>query len=330
MQFLIFVRSIGRRRHHRLRDLLYITALPLITAVSSCTGVTAQAQESSNSTFTTDTRLVVLHASVVDTKGRFVTNLPQQAFTVFEDDAAQPIRVFKREDVPVSLAVVVDNSGSMRNRRREIEAAAMAMINASNPRDEVTIINFNDEPYHDVPFTSDKRKMQAGLARLESRGGTAMRDAVGLSIDLLKRHSRNDKKVVAIITDGNDNASTQLTLEELVEKAHQSEVAIFSVGFLNDEDRGEAKKAKRALEVLAKASGGTAAFPGDLASVSGAAVRIAAEVRNQYVIAYTPTNAALDGRFRTVRIDVRGPNKPRARTRSGYYATESPMRRAKS
>ena len=300
-----------------------------VIAVTAAISLTANAQESSDSTFSADTRLVVLHATVVDAKGRFVTNLPRQAFTVLEDNTAQPIRVFQREDVPVSLAMVVDNSGSMRNKRKEIEAAAMAMINASNPRDEVTIINFNDEAYHDVPFTSDVGKMHAGLSKLDSRGGTAMRDAVSLSIDLLKSRGKHDKKVVAIITDGNDTASAGLTLEKLVEKAHQSDVAIFSVGFLNDENKGEAKKAKRALEALAKASGGTAAFPEELADVSAAAVNIAAEIRNQYVIAYSPTNAALDGKFRSVRIEVRGPNRPKARTRSGYYATASPTQRAK-
>ena len=115
-----------------------------------------------------------------------------------------------------------------------------------------------------------------------------------------------------------------------MEKAHQSEAAIFSVGFLNDENRGEVKKAKRALETLAKASGGTVSFPENLTSLSTAAVYIAAEIRNQYVIAYSPTNATLDGKFRNVRVEVRGPNKPKVRTRSGYYATSSPAQRGKS
>ncbi len=279
-----------------------------------------KAQDENNPTFSTGTRLVVLHATVVDAKGRLVTNLPRAAFTVIENHTVQPIKTFQREDVPVSLALVVDNSGSMRNKRKEIEAAALAMINASNRHDEVTIVNFNDEIFHDVAFTSDIKKLEAGLSHLDTRGGTAMRDAVSLAIDLVKNQGKHDKKVVAIITDGNDTASTKSTLEQLIDKAHQSEVAIFSIGFLNDEEKKEAKKAQKALEALAKASGGTALFPRELSAVSAAAVGIASEIRNQYVIAYIPTNASLDGTFRTVRVQVKGPNGPKVRTRSGYYA----------
>jgi Ca-activated chloride channel homolog len=292
-------------------------------------GMTAlDAQQESNPTFSADTRLVVLHATVVDAKGRLVTNLPQTAFTVIENNTVQPVKTFQREDVPVSLALVVDNSGSMRNKRKEIESAALAMINASNPRDEVTIVNFNDAVDHTVPFTSDIKKLEAGLSHLDSKGGTAMRDAVSLAIDLVKKEGKHDKKVVAIITDGNDTASTNTSLEQLVEKAHQTEVAIFSIGFLNDEDKKEAKKAQQALEALAKASGGNASFPRQLSAVSPAAVSIASEIRNQYVIAYSPTNTALDGTFRTVRVQVKGSNNPKVRTRSGYYANSGQQSKA--
>jgi VWFA-related protein len=191
---------------------------------------------------------------------------------------------------------------------------------SSNPRDEVTIINFDDQVVHTVPFTSDIKKLEAGLSQLDSKGGTAMRDAVSLAIDLVKKEGKHDKKVVAVITDGNDTASTETSLEQLIGKAHQSEVAIFSVGFLSDEDKGEAKKARKALEALAKASGGTASFPRELSEVSLAAVAIASEIRSQYVIAYSPTNASVDGTFRTVRVEVKGQKKPKVRTRSGYYA----------
>ena len=215
MQLPIRRRQMSARPHCK-GTARWLLAAGAMVVASAAIAFTARAQENSESTFSMDTRLVVLHATVIDTKGRFVTNLPRQAFTVREGNAVQPISVFRREDAPVSLALVVNNSGGMRNKRKEIEASAIAMINASNPRDEVTIINFNDEAHHDVPFTSDKAKMQAGLSKLNSLGGTAMRDAVGLSIDLLERKGKHDKKVVAIITDGNDTANSELTLEKLV------------------------------------------------------------------------------------------------------------------
>src|SRR5688572_11781312 len=153
-------------------------------------------------TFRSDTRLVVLHASVVDKDGRLLTELPRSAFKVYENKIEQPVKTFRREDVPVTLGLVIDNSGSMRNKRKQVESAAMAAIKASNPRDEVTIINFADEPFEDVPLTSDIKKMEEGLTRLDSRGGTAMRDAISATIDKIKQKGKHDKKVLFIVTDG--------------------------------------------------------------------------------------------------------------------------------
>src|SRR5829696_3140178 len=146
-------------------------------AVLAISALHIQAQES-DTTFRADTRLVVLHASVVDKDGKLLTDLPRTAFKVFENNIEQPIKTFRREDVPVSLGLVIDNSGSMRNKRKRVEAAALSAVKASNPRDEVTVINFNDEPFQDVEFTSDIKKMEEGLTKIDSRGGTAMRDAV--------------------------------------------------------------------------------------------------------------------------------------------------------
>jgi VWFA-related protein len=279
-----------------------------------------RAQEPSTPNFRADTRLVVLHASVADRKGRLLTDLPQTAFRVLENGIEQPIKIFKREDVPVSMALVVDNSGSMRGKRAKVEAAALAAVKASNPRDETTVINFNDEAWQDVPFTSDIKKMEEGLTRIDSRGGTAMRDAISGTIDYVRQKAKHNKKVILIITDGNDNTSS-ISLEQLVQKAHRSEILLYFIGLLNEEDRREAKKARRAIDALAVASGGSALYPEDLSQVEAAAVSIAAEIRNQYVIAYSPINQVLDGTFRSVRVEARGPGRPTVRTRTGYYAT---------
>ena len=136
--------------------------------------------------FRSDTRLVVLHASVTDKKGKLLTNLGQGAFKVFENGQPQQVKLFRREDVPVSLGIIIDDSGSMMTKRARVEAAALDLVRQSNPQDEVFIVNFNDEAFLDVPFTNDMKKMEQGLARIDSRGGTAMRDAVSMSLDYIR------------------------------------------------------------------------------------------------------------------------------------------------
>ena len=162
--------------------------------------------------------------------------------------------------------------------------------------------------------------MEEGLARIDSRGGTAMRDAISSTLDYVRKQAKHDKKVMLVITDGNDNTST-LSLERLVQQAHQSEILLYFIGLLNEEDRHEAKKAKRAIDTLAKASGGSALYPKDLSEVERNALEVASEIRNQYIIAYTPLNPALDGSFRSVHVVAKGPGNPTVRTRTGYYAT---------
>ncbi|MBI3207496.1 MAG: VWA domain-containing protein [Candidatus Solibacter usitatus] len=270
-------------------------------------------------TFSTETSLVVLHASVMDKNGKLLTQLPKEAFRVAENNVEQRISRFLREDIPVSMGLIIDNSGSMRNKRQKVEAAALALVKNSNPKDEVFIVNFNDEAYLDVPFTNDIKKMEEGLSQINSRGGTAMRDAISMSIDEAKEKGKRDKRVLLVVTDGNDNTSL-MTYEKLIEKAHRSEVLIYCIGLLNEEERREALKAKKALQGLAAASGGLAFFPKELAETEKIALEVAYEIRNQFMLAYSPSNSALDGTFRTIKVSVKGPGNPTVRTRSGYYA----------
>ena len=271
-----------------------------------------------------DTRLVVLHATVVDKTGHLVLNLPESAFQVFENGVPQQMKVFRREDVPVSIGLVIDNSGSMRDKRAKVEAAAVALVKASNPDDEVFVVNFNDEAFLDLPhgkdFTNDIKEMEEALTRIDSRGGTAMRDAIRMSIDHVKEKGKKDKRVLVVVTDGNDNSSV-ISLENLVKASQQSEVLIYSVGLLSEEERREAQRAKRALNDLAIATGGYAFFPNSLSEVDSIAHQVARDIRNQYTIAYSPTNDAMDGSYRQIKVTVNAPGKPTVRTRSGYYAT---------
>lgn len=270
--------------------------------------------------FRSDTRLVVLHASVTDRKGKLLTNLGEKSFKVFENGEPQHVKIFRREDVPVSLCIIIDDSGSMSTKRARVEAAALEMVRNSNPQDEVCIVNFNDDAYLDVPFTNDMHKLQQGLARIDSRGGTAMRDAINMTLDYEKKSAKRDKKVLLVITDGNDNASN-LSLEKLVARANQEETLVYSIGLFTEEEKREASKARRALKELTSNTGGLAFYPKEVAEVQSLAVEVARDIRSQYTIAYSPSVQALDGSYREIKVTVDAPGKPVVRTRSGYYAT---------
>ena len=282
-------------------------------------------QDSDIPVFRSETRRVLLYVSVVDKGGKIITSIPQSAFKVLENGVEQPIRYFRREDVPVSMGLIIDNSGSMRDKRARVNAAALALVKASNPQDEVFIFNFNDDTYLDQEFTSDIKKLEAALDKIDTRGGTAMRNAVSLGIDYEKGKGKRDKKVLLVITDGNDTASAETSIEQLVSKAQRSEVLIYSIGLLDKEEPREARAAKRALKALADASGGLDYYPKDLSEVETLTPEIAHEIRNQYIIEYAPTNQTLDGTFRQIKVLVAGVRGATVRTRNGYYATPSPV-----
>lgn len=271
-----------------------------------------------------DVRLVDLHTTVIDKSGHFVTNLPQSAFTVYENGVKQQIRKFMREDTPVSMGLIVDNSGSMRLKRAAVEAADLALVNDSNREDEVFIVNFNDEAFLDLDpgreFTNDIAEMKRALTRVDSRGGTALFDAIRMSITHVKEKGHKDKKVLVVVTDGADNSSN-ISLEALLKVAQQSEVIIYAVGLLSEEERGEAHSAQKALNALAHATGGEAYFPKEVSEVDRIAHQVARDIRSQYSIQYTPSNAAMDGTYRQIKVAVNAPGHPTVRTRSGYYAT---------
>lgn len=277
-------------------------------------------------TFVTDTRLVVLHASVSDKGGKLLTNLPQTSFKVFENGAEQQVKLFKREDVPVSLGIIIDNSASMRDKRTKVSAASLALVKASNPQDEVFVVNFNDDAYLDQSFTNDVKQLEDALQKYDTRGGTAMRDAISLSIDYVKSDAKKDKKVLMVITDGNDNSSNE-SLERLVKRAQDAGILVYAIGILADEAPNESKKAKRALKAITDATGGMVFYPKDLTEVEKLALQVAHEIRNQYIIGYSPT-VQDDGSYRQIRVVVNGHGGALVRTRSGYYATPNPAKGA--
>jgi VWFA-related protein len=278
------------------------------------------AQESEPTIFRTQTRLVVLHATAEDKDGHLLMELPKSAFQIYENGVRQEIKGFRREDVPVSLGLIIDSSASMTDKRDRVGAAALALVQSSNPEDEVFIVNFADKPSLDVDFTSDAAQLKKGLARVDSHGQTAMRDAIRTAIEHLKGRDKKDKKVLVVVTDGNDNSSLA-SLEAVMRAAQQNEVLIYSVALLGDETPREAERAKRALDALAHATGGQVYYPKDVSEIDRIAPQIAHEIRNQYIVTYSPASQEMDGSFRQIRVLVDSPRVATVRTRSGYYAT---------
>ena len=270
--------------------------------------------------FKKDVDEVLLHATVVDEKQHLVTTLDKGAFAVFEDGKPQNIISFRHEDIPVAMGIVIDNSGSMREKRNKVNQAALNLVRSSNPRDEVFVVNFNDEYYLDQDFTNDLLKMKEALEKIDARGGTALYDAVVASSDHLKRNARLDKKVIFVVTDGEDNASNE-TLEQAVKQLQEENgPQVYAIGILGDEEHP--KRAKRALDIIAQRTGGIAFFPKTLDEVDEISRTIAHDIRNQYTIGYKPTNPRGTGGFRLVKVEAKakGHGKMTVRTKSGYYA----------
>jgi VWFA-related protein len=270
-----------------------------------------------------DVNLVVLHTTVIDDRQRFADGLKPENFRVFEDKIEQKLSVFKREDVPVSMGLVIDNSGSMRDKRPRVNEAAITLVQASNPQDEAFVVNFNDDFYLDLDkdFTNSIPELKEALERIDSRGSTALRDAILGSLDHLKKASK-DKKILLVVTDGEDNASRN-SLEKMIREVQKTDTVIYTIGLLSQENKKEAKSARKALMQIAAASGGLAFFPENVDDVHHICEQVAHDIRNQYVLAYYPTNTRRDGTFRAIQVEVippHGRGKLIARTRNGYYA----------
>jgi Ca-activated chloride channel family protein len=265
---------------------------------------------------------VMLYATVVDPKNKIITGLDRNSFTVYEDNVPQQITSFRREDIPVSLGILIDNSGSMRTKRPAVNSAALNLVRASNPQDEVFVVNFTDSDhiYRDQDFTSDVNLLKEALEKIESRGTTAIYDTVVASAEYLEKGAKHDKKILLVVTDGEDNSSVK-TLEQAVSAVQKENgPTVYTIGVLDRGDRG-AKRARRALERLSLETGGIAFFPSDIGEVDQISREIARDIRSQYAIGYKPVRPQSEGGFRSVRVEAReGKEKLIVRTKSGYFA----------
>ena len=266
---------------------------------------------------------VRLNASVFDQSGRSIQTLNKDAFHVYEDGVPQTIASFRHEDLPVSLGILIDSSGSMYDKRQAVNDASLDLVKLSNPQDEAFLVDFSWEAFIDQDFTSDISKLQQGLTYVKSSGGTAIYDALVASADYLSKNAKHPKQVLLIVTDGEDNASSA-TLDQAIRRIQDFDgPVIYSIGLLFGEDtsKSESRHARRVLEELSQETGGQAYFPRSVKEVDAIAKEVANDIRTQYTIAYHSTKSPTLGGYRQVHVEAKdkGYGKLSVRTRTGYY-----------
>ena len=264
---------------------------------------------------------MTLNVTVADHDGKFIRDLPQEDFRVSEDGAPQQIKLFRHEDVPVAVGLVVDNSGSMRRKVSDVIAAAAEFARSSNPQDQMFVVNFNEHVSFGLPeseaFVSDPNKLRAALDQIRARGETALYDAVARALEHIGE-SPLEKRVLIVLSDGGDNAS-RTVLPRVLTMIEESNVIVYTVGLFDEYDTD---RNPGVLKRLARMSGGEAFFPEEIPEVMDVLQVISRDIRNQYTIGYIPSNRKRDGTYRAVSVKLVGPHAKRwiARTRMGYVA----------
>ena len=275
-----------------------------------------------------DVQLVQLPVSVLDKEGRPVGGLQKEDFQIFEDGVQQEISLFKHEDIPISVGLLIDNSASMRNKRERVNSAALTFARESNPEDETFIVNFDDAAYLEQDFTNNISDLVDTLAYLDTNGQTALYDALYLSAEHLNAGTK-DKKTLLLISDGEDNVS-KYSLDKILTKLRRSKATVYVIGLFDENGpagshlvQSPSRKSREDLERIAKTTGGRAYFPKSIDEVAELCKRIAHDLRNHYTLGYTPSNRKLDGSWRKITVDLNRPkqiSKVTIRTKDGYYA----------
>jgi Ca-activated chloride channel homolog len=327
----ITVGAVKERRYKNAREVLKAvlrvgTTLVLLMFIGS-TFAQDTGNQDKDFSVSVDVQLVQLPVSVLDKDGRPINGLGKNDFEVFEDGVSQEISFFKHEDVPLSMGLVIDNSGSMHNKRERVNDAALSFVRESNPEDEAFIVNFDDAAYLEQDFTNKMDDLIRALGFLDTRGETALYDALYLSA-VHVTEGKKDKKALLVITDGEDNRS-KYSLDKVLAKLRELKVTVYAIGLLEEEDaRGKStlKKARDVLQKFADTTGGQAFFPKSVDQIGELCHRIAHDLRNQYTLGYTPSNQKLDGSWRkiTVRLNsFRSPSRVTVRAKEGYYAPKT-------
>lgn len=269
--------------------------------------------------------LVVLHVAVLNRDRLPVAGLGKADFRIYEDNVAQEIESFTHADVPVTVGLVIDNSGSMRPKRAEIIAAALAFARTINAKDQLFLVNFNERVTFglpaEMPFTSDPDQLELALSTVAAEGKTALYDAVAAALEHSKKGKR-DKQVLIVVSDGADNASGH-DAAQIITLAKQSDAIIYTIGIYEPEDPD---RNPGSLKQLARSTGGEAFLPKSSKEATAICQRIARDIRSQYTLTYEPANTKYDGNYRVIKVKAVSPEgeQLRVRTRAGYYTATKP------
>ena len=265
-----------------------------------------------------DVNQVVVEATVRDREGRFAPDLTKDNFELFEDNVRQDITYFRHEDVPVTIGLVIDHSGSMRNRLTEVTTAAETFVRSSNQSDEMFVVNFNENVNAGLAgkesFSNDPDELGNAISRQKPTGETALYDAIGMALNKLQSGTHT-KKALIVISDGGDNAS-KINFQEILRRAEESSAQIYTIGIYEPEDPDQNPGV---LRHLSKVSGGDSFFPEKLDEVVSVCQHIATDLRNQYTLGYASSNKSGSMGFRNIRVTAKAPgSKLTVRARSGY------------
>lgn len=294
---------------------------PSSASASANSGAPVKKNKNGMYIYRTNVDEVLLNCTVIDNKGHTVTGLTKRDFRVWENGVPQVINSVEPQDSPVSIGLLIDNSGSMRGKRAAVNAAAYKFLLDSNPQDEDFVVNFSTHAFLDQGFTTSLTALHRGLSRFDSKGETALYDTVVASADELSKYGKQRDQVLVIITDGADDAS-HLTLQQAIHRVQAlGGPVVYAIGLTYDNSKSEAARARKALEELTQQTGGVAYFPPSLQDVGAVAAEVARDIREQYVIDYHSSDPFSLGGYRTVRVEAAAPHhgKLSVRTRSGYY-----------
>jgi VWFA-related protein len=309
------------------RSLKLFTLIGILTLLGIAPVATTlplqQGPDASPFTIAVDADLVVFNLTVTDSQGRHVAGLKAGDFEVREDGRVQNINHFNAEDGPASIGLIIDNSGSMRQKHTDVTKAALAFASASNLEDEMFVITFNEKATLELPlskrFDNDLDQIHSALERKAPNGMTALYDALALGIGHLKSGTLQHKALV-VLSDGGDNAS-RISLNTVLQLAQRSSATMYAIGIY---DKTDLDRNPRVLRRIAESSGGRAYFPEFLRDMERIWRDIAHEIRSEYTIGYQSSNPNRDGKFRSVRVTAKrgGERGLNVATRDGYFAAE--------
>lgn len=300
--------------------LLSLFLLPAVRANAHPQQVPASSS-SSPQVIKSEADLVVLPVTVTDRHGHSVPGLKQEDFHVYDDGKPQTIRLFMHDDAPVTAGLVIDCSGSMKENRAEVAAAAKDFLASSNPQDQIFVVNFNETAHlglpASLPFTSDVSQLVSAVETGPSKGLTALYDAVALGLRHLALGA-NQKKALIILSDGGDDAS-RLNFKKTLAAVQRSSTVIYTIGIVASD---QANVDPGALKKMASEAGGQSYFPRSTEQLPGISQQIARDLREQYTIAFLPDHAGHNTGFRKIRVTVKAPGHRglKVRTRPGYLA----------